>query len=246
VYRYGASPISQKSCFGSHVVHTNQKMLRPTLLLLLLGFVRCFRGMKPTARVAVPVARREQEGVARDAEIVPARTVAVNPVYSSSTYASRLALIEQLQGGLERLSKVVPKPLLYSLIAVVSGLLFFEMSRFISTFSIPVLLVLGAGQSIKEKLDELASGPRVVESVVVADDAAPSEAVVTVPMKSPTDDIEQKRARSGEKLKEISQRISDASGDIREAIMSASSLRDKISAYQERLDSRTASNDNNT
>lgn len=192
----------------------------------------------PIARQVTSTVHWTAEG-AREAEIVPARTVVTaNPAYSS-TYATRLALIEQLQGGLARLSKVVPKPLLYSVIAVVSGLLFFEMSRFISTFSIPVLLVLGAGQSIKEKIDELATGPRVVESEMLTDEAAaeaaiPSSAAAVAAMA----ELEDKRARSGQKLVEISQRISDASGDLRQAISSASSLRQKISAYQERLDAK--------
>ena len=159
---------------------------------------------------------------------------------SSGSAANRLALIQSLQGGLVRVLEVVPKPIIYAVTAVVSGLLFFEMSRFVSVFSIPVLLVLGATQSIKEKLDDIKASPKTLDvstlnedDVVGYDTVVGTEAVVRQTISN--HDTEETRTSSRRKLNEISRRIADARTAMTDATSAASSLKDRISSHQERL-----------
>ena len=136
--------------------------------------------------------------------------------------------------------EVVPKPIIYAVTAVVSGLLFFEMSRFVSVFSIPVLLVLGATQSIKEKLDDIKASPKTLDvstlnedDVVGYDTVVGTEAVVRQTISN--HDTEETRTSSRRKLNEISRRIADARTAMTDATSAASSLKDRISSHQERL-----------
>jgi len=152
-----------------------------------------------------------------------------------------LALIQSLQGGLARVLEVVPKPVLYAITAVVSGLLFFEMSRFVSVFSVPVLLVLGATQSIKEKLEEIQTSPKTLEVDVLSEEnvgnyseVVGTEAVVRQFIHE--NDMEERQIPSRKKkLKEISRRIDDARTAMMDARSAASNLKDRISSHQERL-----------
>ena len=172
------------------------------------------------------------EVVQNSAEVARIRSSS-SSVTATQNYNNRLALIQQLQGGLAKLSTIVPKPILYAAIAVVSGLLFFEMSRFVSVFSIPVLLVMGAGQSITEKLQDMTQGPRVYET-----DKLNDEPVVDAGgdrIRRTIKEAEEKRIQSDRRLSEISQRTEQAGQDLRAAISSASSLRNKISSYQDKL-----------
>ena len=172
-------------------------------------------------------------------EIVPKLPETSAP--SSGTTANRLALIQSLQGGLARVLEVVPKPILYAITAVVSGLLFFEMSRFVSVFSVPVLLVLGATQSIKEKLEEIQTSPKTLEVDVLSEEdvgndtgVVGTQAVVRQSIhENDTDEIQIPSRKK--KLREISRRIDDARTAMIDARSAASNLKDRISSHQERL-----------
>jgi hypothetical protein len=174
------------------------------------------------------------EVVVNRTEIARMRSLSSNTAAATQNYNNRLALIQQLQGGLAKLSTIVPKPIFYAAVAVVSGLLFFEMSRFVSAFSIPVLLVLGAGQSIAERLQEVSTGPRVYETDVLNDQPAEDGGEDRI-RRSMRDEAEEQRTQSDRRLNEISQRTAQAGQDLRAAISSASFLRNKISSYQEKL-----------
>ena len=173
------------------------------------------------------------EVVVNRTEIARMRSLSSNTAAATQNYNNRLALIQQLQGGLAKLSTIVPKPIFYAAVAVVSGLLFFEMSRFVSAFSIPVLLVLGAGQSIAERLQEVSTGPRVYETDVLNDQ--PAEDGGEDRIRRSMREAEEQRTQSDRRLNEISQRTAQAGQDLRAAISSASFLRNKISSYQEKL-----------
>ena len=170
-------------------------------------------------------------------EIIP---ITDSTAPSSGTAANRLALIQSLQGGLARVLEVVPKPILYAVTAVVSGLLFFEMSRFVTVFSIPVLLMLGATQSIKEKLDDMkTSGPKTLETEALSEVDVGSDVVIgteaVVRQTISYNDTEERRTHRGKKLTEISRRIADARSAMTDARSAASNLKDRISSHQERL-----------
>ena len=169
-------------------------------------------------------------------EIIP---ITDSTVPSSGTAANRLALIQSLQGGLARVLEVVPKPILYAVTAVVSGLLFFEMSRFVTVFSIPVLLMLGATQSIKEKLDDMKTRPKTLETEALSEVDVDSDIVIgteaVVRQTISNNDIEERRTHRGKKLTEISRRIADARSAMTDARSAASNLKDRISSHQERL-----------
>ena len=135
--------------------------------------------------------------------------------------------------------EVVPKPILYAVTAVVSGLLFFEMSRFVTVFSIPVLLMLGATQSIKEKLDDMKTRPKTLETEALSEVDVDSDIVIgteaVVRQTISNNDIEERRTHRGKKLTEISRRIADARSAMTDARSAASNLKDRISSHQERL-----------
>ena len=205
------------------------------------GFVRP-RSLYDRQR-CLKATRIEEKTVVVDVvgEIVP--MTPEKSVPSSGSTANRLALIQSLQGGLARVLDVVPKPILYAVTAVVSGLLFFEMSRFVTVFSVPVLLVLGATQSVKEKLDEMKSGgPKTLEVSALSDDdvdnnntVVGTQAVVRQTIEI-NDDMDDRRTTSvGKKLNDISRRIADARTAMTDARSAASNLKDRISNHQERL-----------
>ena len=175
---------------------------------------------------AVPV-----DVVLDSAEVARARASS-NSAAATQNFNNRLALIQQLQGGLAKLSTIVPKPVLYAAVAVLSGLLFFEMSRLVSAFSLPLLLVMGAGQSIAEKFQEVSQGPRVYETDVLKDE--PVVDAVGERIRRTMKEAEEQRIQSDRRLSEISQRTEQAGQDLRAAISSASFLRNKISSYQEK------------
>ena len=52
-------------------------------------------------------------------------------------------LFERVQRGLARIIEIVPKPILVAVVAVVSGFLFFELSKTLLLLSLPVVVVLG-------------------------------------------------------------------------------------------------------
>ena len=164
-----------------------------------------------------------------DVEVVQSPTVPERTVPSSSgTAVNRLALIKSLQGGLARVFEVVPKPLLYALTAVVSGMLFFEMSRFVAVFSIPVLIVLGARESMLEEKTDITDALSSTEEEDVA--LVGTSAVVRQSINSNGEQVQ-----SGDKLNEISMRVADAQASMTDARSAASNLKDRISSFQERL-----------
>ena len=150
-------------------------------------------------------------------------------VPSSGTAANRLALIKSLQGGLARVLEVVPKPLLYAITAVVSGMLFFEMSRFVALFSVPVLIVLGARESMMEE-DKMDYTDALGMDEVGSDVAVGTGAVVRQSINSNGEQV-----RADNKLSEISMRVADAQASMSDARTAASSLKDRIASFQERL-----------
>ena len=150
-------------------------------------------------------------------------------VPSSGTAANRLALIKSLQGGLARVLEVVPKPLLYAITAVVSGMLFFEMSRFVALFSVPVLIVLGARESMMEE-DKMDYTDALGMDEVGSDVAVGTGAVVRQSINSNGEQVQ-----ADNKLSEISMRVADAQASMSDARTAASSLKDRIASFQERL-----------
>ena len=52
-------------------------------------------------------------------------------------------LFERVQRGLAKLTEIVPKPILITVVAVASGLLFFELSKTLMLLALPVIVVLG-------------------------------------------------------------------------------------------------------
>ena len=204
----------------------------------LTGIIR--RTARTTTGIMMTSERQQQDHsdavpvdvVLNSAEIARIRASS-NSAAATQNFNNRLALIKQLQGGLAKLSTVVPKPVLYAAVAVLSGLLFFEMSRLVSAFSLPLLLVMGAGQSIAEKFQEVSQGPRVVETDVLEDELATD--TVGDRIRRTIKEAEEQRIESDRRLNEISQRTEQAGQDLRAAISSASFLRNKISSYREKL-----------
>jgi hypothetical protein len=164
---------------------------------------------------------------------------------------AQLIRFQTLQQALARVPDFIPKPLLYGAVAVVSGLLFFELSKLVLAMSVPVLLVLASIQSIREKMDEIAAGPKVIDtdaefvsSPRVSGEGASSgaDAEDEAEMRGFRNKVAEmkesaaRRAQTVGRLSDIQKRISEASGDLKAAINSASSLRDKISNHQRNLD----------
>ena len=175
-------------------------------------------------------AQKETNTMVVDVEIVHTPVVSERTAPSSGTAANRLALIKSLQGGLARVFEVVPKPLLYAITAVVSGLLFFEMSRFVALFSVPVLIVLGARESMLEDKMEFTDALSEADQVGRSDVAVGTEAVVRQSINSKGEQVQ-----PGDRLNEISMRVADAQASMTDARTAASSLKDRISSFQERL-----------
>ena len=149
---------------------------------------------------------------------------------SSGSAANRLALIKSLQGGLARVFEVVPRPLLYAITAVVSGMLFFEMSRFVALFSVPVLIVLGARESMLED-DQIDFTEAMSVNNVGSDDVTiGTNAVVRQSINSHGEQVQ-----SGDQLNEISMRVADAQASMTDARSAASSLKERIASFQERI-----------
>ena len=57
--------------------------------------------------------------------------------------SSSSPLLERVQRGIARLAQIIPKPILVTVVAVTSGLLFFELSKTLMLLAIPVIVVLG-------------------------------------------------------------------------------------------------------
>lgn len=53
------------------------------------------------------------------------------------------AILERVQRGLARLTENIPRPILITVVAVASGLLFFELSKALLLLALPVIAVLG-------------------------------------------------------------------------------------------------------
>jgi len=178
----------------------------------------------PTA-VSSPI--RDTNLMVVDVEVVVQSDTSVP---SSGSAVNRLALIKSLQGGLARVFEVVPRPLLYAITAVVSGMLFFEMSRFVALFSVPVLIVLGARESMLE--DEQMEFTDVMTMDNVGNDEVTigTNAVVRQSINSNGENIQ-----SGDKLNEISMRLADAQASMTDARSAASNLKERISSFQERI-----------
>ena len=70
-------------------------------------------------------------------KVPPTIPSAVERVSSSST------AFERVQRGLARLSKAVPKTVILTVVAVASGLIFFELTKTLLLLALPVIAVLG-------------------------------------------------------------------------------------------------------
>ena len=170
---------------------------------------------------------RESNLLVVDVEVVQP---SVGTVPSSSGSANRLALIKSLQGGLARVFEVVPRPLLYAITAVVSGMLFFEMSRFVALFSVPVLIVLGARESMLEDDQIDYTEAMSVNNVGNDEVAIGTHAVVRQSINSHGEQVQ-----SGDQLNEISMRVADAQASMTDARSAASNLKERIASFQERI-----------
>jgi hypothetical protein len=152
-----------------------------------------------------------------------------------SSTSTALSPLEKVQQGFLALTENIPKPILMTLIAVASGLFFFELSKAILLLSLPIILILGGAQSIKESIEESVKGPRVFDTEILELEAhlasettakgvdADKEGIVIMTMIA--EDLEIQSLERVGRLAAIQRRISEASGDLRNAIDSASSLR---------------------
>ena len=57
--------------------------------------------------------------------------------------SSSSPLLERVQRGLARIAQIIPKPILVTVVAVTSGILFFELSKTLMLLAIPIIVVLG-------------------------------------------------------------------------------------------------------
>ena len=86
---------------------------------------------------------------------------------SLSRNPSVIVLQSTLYQGLANIYENVPKPILVGIAAVVSGMLFFEMSKLILVMGVPLIIVLGGMKSIGYKLEDLVAAPKVFDTNVI-------------------------------------------------------------------------------
>jgi hypothetical protein len=85
---------------------------------------------------------RERKG---EREITRLGASWLDEIDKSST-STALSPLEKVQQGFLALTENIPKPVLVTVIAVASGLFFFELSKAILLLSLPIILILGGAQ----------------------------------------------------------------------------------------------------